>query len=77
MNAGELVRKVIDEQLAPIVTYGVDTPLDELDADSLDAVQMVQEFEAELQTEIPDREIDKLKTVGDMVELVKRYGAEG
>ena len=77
MNAGELVRKVIDEQLAPIITYGVDTSLDELDADSLDAVQMVQEFEAELQTEIPDREIDKLKTVGDMVELVKRYGAEG
>jgi len=37
---------------------------------------MVQDFEEALDVEVPDKEIAKLKTVGDMVELVKQYGKE-
>jgi acyl carrier protein len=74
MTAEELVRRVITEQLAPITSYVMETSLEELDADSLDAVRMVQDFEEALDVEVSNQEISKLKTVGDMVELLKRYG---
>jgi acyl carrier protein len=68
------VKEIIVEQL------GVDaeevTPeasfIDDLGADSLDTVELVMAFEEEFNIEIPDEEAEKILTVKDAVEYIKR-----
>ena len=40
---------------------------DDLGADSLDVVDLVMSFEEEFDIEIPDDQVEKIKTVGDIV----------
>ena len=40
---------------------------EDLGADSLDIVDLVMSLEEEFDTEIPDEEIENIKTVGDVV----------
>jgi len=44
---------------------------DDLGADSLDVVDLVMSLEEEFDTEIPDEEIENLKTVGDVVHYIE------
>lgn len=44
---------------------------DDLGADSLDVVDMVMSFEEEFDLEIPDEEIESMKTVGDIVKYIE------
>ena len=44
---------------------------DDLGADSLDVVDLVMSFEEEFDIEIPDDQVEKIKTVGDIVEFVE------
>lgn len=44
---------------------------DDLGADSLDVVDLVMSLEEEFDTEIPDDQIEKLKTVGDVVKYIE------
>jgi acyl carrier protein len=44
--------------------------LDDLDADSLDVIELVMAFEDEFSIEIHDAEAEKLSTVGDCYRLV-------
>lgn len=44
--------------------------VEHLKADSLDSVEMVMKIEDEFDLKIPDDEVAKLKTVGDMVNYV-------
>lgn len=44
---------------------------DDLDADSLDVVELVMEFEDEFDMEIADDEAEKISTVGDAVEYIE------
>ncbi|HAN43775.1 MAG TPA: acyl carrier protein, partial [Ruminococcaceae bacterium] len=44
---------------------------DDLGADSLDIVDLVMSLEEEFDTEIPDEEIENIKTVGDMVKYIE------
>ena len=46
--------------------------LKELGADSLDAIELVMALEDEFDVEISDTEGDKLKTVGDIEELLRK-----
>jgi len=46
--------------------------IDDLGADSLDTVEMIMEIEDEFGIEIPDEDAEKLQTVGDAIEYVKR-----
>jgi acyl carrier protein len=73
VTAEDLVKNVILEVLCESEFTNESLLKEDLNADSLDKVQMVVEFEAALGIEIPDQEIDKLSTVGDVVALVKRY----
>ena len=47
----------------------------ELKLDSLDIVTLVMELENKFQITVDDIEIDGLKTVGNVVELVKKLAA--
>ena len=69
----ESVQKILVEQL------GVDEELvtmesnfiDDLNADSLDIVELVMAMEQEFSISIPDEEAERIKSVGDAVEFIK------
>ena len=44
---------------------------DDLGADSLDVVALVMSFEEEFDIEIPDDQVEKIKTVGDIVKFIE------
>ena len=50
--------------------------IDDLNADSLDIVELVMALEDELEMEIPDEDDENFKTVGDVVEYVKAHHEE-
>ena len=74
MTIEEHIRKVLKEYLELEKDFSLDTPLRELGADSLDEVEIVMQFEDDFGFEVCDEEIEALKTVNDIVELVKRHG---
>ncbi|CAN5800898.1 acyl carrier protein [soil metagenome] len=43
----------------------------DLNADSLDTVELVMEFEDEFKTSIPDEQAEKIKTVGEAIDFIK------
>lgn len=45
--------------------------IDDLDADSLDVVDLVMSIEEEFDIEIPDEAVEKIKTVGDIVNYIE------
>ena len=44
---------------------------DDLGSDSLDVVDLVMSFEEEFDIEIPDDQVEKIKTVGDIVKFIE------
>lgn len=83
MTEQEIEAKVIDivaEQM------GVDKAqisrstsfVNDLNADSLDTVELVMEFEDEFETSIPDDKAEQIKTVGEAISFIleaKKAGA--
>ena len=45
--------------------------IDDLGADSLDVVDLVMSIEEEFDVEIPDEEVENIKTVGDIVKFIE------
>lgn len=45
--------------------------VDDLNADSLDTVELVMEFEDEFDTSIPDDQAEKIHTVGQAIDFIK------
>ncbi|MDY2960131.1 MAG: acyl carrier protein [Hornefia sp.] len=67
------VRKIIVEQLSvdeSMVTMDTNLMKD-LEADSLDAVEIIMAIEEEFDLEIPDEEAEKFQLVGDLVKYVE------
>lgn len=46
--------------------------INDLNADSLDTVELIMEFEDEFETSIPDEEVDKIQTVGNAIDFIKQ-----
>jgi acyl carrier protein len=46
--------------------------VNDLNADSLDTVELVMELEDEFDMTIPDEEAEKLKTVGEAIDYIKK-----
>lgn len=71
----EKVKEIIVDQL------GVDESevtmeasfIDDLGADSLDIVELIMALEEEFDLEIPDKDAEKIVTVGDAVEYIKTH----
>lgn len=49
---------------------------EDLDADSLDMVDLVMSVEEEFDLKIEDEDVEKIKTVGDIVSFIKAHTAE-
>jgi acyl carrier protein len=49
--------------------------IDDLGADSLDIVELVMAFEEKFEIEIPDEDVEKLRTVGDAIKYVTEKSA--
>jgi acyl carrier protein len=47
----------------------------DLNADSLDTVELVMEFEDEFDTSIPDEDAEKIQTVGQAIEYIAKASA--
>lgn len=45
----------------------------DLNADSLDTVELVMEFEDEFETSIPDEEAEKIQTVGQAIQYIGQH----
>jgi acyl carrier protein len=45
--------------------------VNDLNADSLDTVELVMEFEDEFETSIPDEDAEKITTVGQAIDFIK------
>lgn len=78
MEMFEKVKEMLVEQLdveAELVTMEA-VIIDDLGADSLDLVDLVMELENEFDTEIPDEDIQNIKTVGDIVNYIEKAKAE-
>jgi acyl carrier protein len=50
--------------------------VDDLNADSLDIVELIMALEDELEMEIPDEDVENFKTVGDVVNYLKAHHEE-
>ena len=78
MAVAEKVKAIIVEQL------GVDEEevtadasfVDDLGADSLDTVELVMAFEEEFGIEIPDEDAEKMTTVRDAVEYLRKHAKQ-
>ena len=70
----EEMRKMIAEQLnCEESEITADTSFkDDLGADSLDIFQIIMAIEEEFEIEIPTEEAEKITTVGDAVEQIKK-----
>jgi acyl carrier protein len=69
----ESVQSILVEQLgvdADIVTMESNF-IDDLNADSLDIVELVMAMEQEFGISIPDEEAERIKSVGDAVDFIK------
>ncbi|MCE5220440.1 MAG: acyl carrier protein [Clostridium sp.] len=50
--------------------------IEDLNADSLDIVELIMALEDELDMEIPDEDVENFKIVGDVVNYVKAHHEE-
>ena len=69
----EKVREILCDQLdieEDKVTMSSNI-IDDLGADSLDVVDLVMSLEEEFDAEIPDEDVEKFKTVGDVVKFIE------
>ncbi|SCJ48717.1 Acyl carrier protein [uncultured Clostridium sp.] len=74
----EKIRSIISEKL------GIDEEeitmesafIEDLNADSLDIVELIMALEDELEMEIPDEEAESFVTVADIVKFMKEHGEE-
>lgn len=71
------VKEIIVEQLNVDADAVVNDAsfIDDLDADSLDTVELIMAFEEEFDLEIPDEEAEKIKTVGDAISHIEKAKA--
>ncbi|NLT95770.1 MAG: acyl carrier protein [Clostridia bacterium] len=72
MDFFEKIKSIVVEQLGvdpDDVT--LDTSFEDLNADSLDVVELVMALEEEFDIEIPDEDAEKIRSIGAAVEYIK------
>ncbi|MCI1982050.1 MAG: acyl carrier protein [Oscillospiraceae bacterium] len=71
----EKVKKILgdqfdveEEKITPETNF-----IDDLGADSLDVVDLMMSVEDEFEIEIPDADVESIKTVGDLVKYIEDH----
>ena len=69
------VKKIVAEQMgvAEDEISRETSFVNDLNADSLDTVELVMEFEEEFEINIPDEEAEKIQTVGMAIDYIKDH----
>ena len=72
------LKKIVAEQLGVDESKIVPSARfsDDLNADSLDLVEMIMSLEEEFSVEIPDEDAEKILTVGDALKYIDEHQAE-
>ena len=72
-TVAEKVKKIVVDQLAVSEDQVTEDArfIEDLNADSLDIVELIMALEEEFSAEIPDEEAEKLKTVGDAIKYIE------
>ncbi|MFP5451810.1 MAG: acyl carrier protein [Thermoleophilia bacterium] len=75
-KAVEEIRAILVEQLGvdPAEVTETSNFQEDLNADSLDLVELIMEMEDRFKTKIPDEEAEKITTVGQAVDFVLANG---
>ena len=75
MSLNEKVTNIIVDKLSVEESRVVPEAsfLDDLGADSLDTVELIMEFEEEIDLEIPDEDAEKITTVGAALEYINNH----
>ncbi|MDR1193512.1 MAG: acyl carrier protein [Peptococcaceae bacterium] len=72
MNLSDKVKDILSAQLSvEPADLADDTSFDDLNADSLDVVELIMALEEEFDIEIPDEDAEKIRAVGDVIEYIK------
>jgi acyl carrier protein len=72
MNIFAKVKTIVAEKMGvDEEDITLETTFDDLNADSLDVVELIMALEEEFDMEIPDEDVEKIKTMGDAVEYIK------
>ncbi|MCR9255161.1 MAG: acyl carrier protein [Alphaproteobacteria bacterium] len=73
-DVAERVKKIVVEHLGVEEDKVVESAnfIEDLNADSLDTVELVMAFEEEFGTEIPDDAAEKIQTVQDAIDFIKK-----
>ncbi|MBA7515583.1 Acyl carrier protein [subsurface metagenome] len=74
MESRDRIKKIL------VVRLGVDESkitenssfIDDLGLDSLDTIELIMAFEEEFNLEIPDKDAEKIKTVGDAIRYLDK-----
>ena len=71
----EKVKKILSEQFdVEEDRISADTSIiNDLGADSLDVVDLLMSIEDEFEVEVPDEEIENIKTVDDLVKYIENH----
>ena len=82
MSADEVDIKAIEDKVIEIISEQMGTDrseitretsfINDLNADSLDTVELVMEFEDEFDTSIPDEDAEKIQTVGAAIDYIAK-----
>lgn len=71
MSIEDKVKSIISDQLeVDLNRISMETTFEDIDADSLDIVELVMALEEEFDLEISDQEIENIKTIGDVVQFI-------
>ncbi len=72
MSTEDKVKTIIADQLeVDSAKLSPETTFEDIDADSLDIVELVMALEEEFDLEISDQEIENINTVGDVVKYIE------
>lgn len=69
------VKKIVSEQMGVAIEELTreTTFVQDLNADSLDTVELVMELEDEFELSIPDEEAEKIQTVGQAIDHIEKH----
>lgn len=68
----KIVKDIVAEKLGvnPSEVQESSSFVDDLGADSLGTMELIMEFEEKFEIEIPDKDTEKIRTVGDAIDYI-------